>query len=42
MRWEYIPEGTPRVYASDFKPFPDPKFRELISDKVEKLLLGDL
>jgi D-amino peptidase len=40
MRWEYIPEGSPRVYASDFKPFPDPRSKELSSDKVEKLLLG--
>jgi D-aminopeptidase len=40
MRWEYIPEGSPRVYASDFKPFTDPKFKELRSDRVEKLLLG--
>jgi D-amino peptidase len=40
MRWEYIPAGSPRVYASDFKPFPDPKSRELSSDRVEKLLSG--
>lgn len=40
IRWDYIPEGTPRVYADDFKPFPNPKFKELSSDSVEKLLLG--
>jgi D-amino peptidase len=40
LRWDYIPEGTPRVYAPDFKPFPDPVFRELTSGSVEKLLLG--
>jgi D-amino peptidase len=40
MRWEYIPEGSPRVYAPDFKPFPDPRFRELSSGNVEKMLLG--
>jgi D-amino peptidase len=40
MRWEYIPEGSPRVYAPDFKPFKDPKFRELSSVSVENLLLG--
>ncbi len=40
MRWEYIPEGTPRVYALDFKPFSNPKYKELSSDNVEKLLVG--
>jgi D-amino peptidase len=41
MRWEYIPSGSPRVYASDFKPLAKPKTKELTSDSVEKMLLGD-
>ncbi|HNX79810.1 MAG TPA: M55 family metallopeptidase [Prolixibacteraceae bacterium] len=41
MRWEYIPQGSPRVYAPDFKPFPDPKTKELTSASVEKILVGD-
>jgi D-amino peptidase len=41
LRWEYIPQGSPRVYAPDFKPFPDPKTKESTSGSVEKMLLGD-
>jgi D-amino peptidase len=41
MKWEYIPKDSPRVYASEFKPFPDPKTKELTSGSVEKMLLGD-
>lgn len=40
MKWDYIPEGSPRVYADDFKPFTNPKFKELTYDSVEKLLKG--
>lgn len=40
MKWDYIPEGSPRVYADDFKPFTSPKSKELTSDSVEKLLSG--
>jgi D-amino peptidase len=40
MKWDYIPEGSPRVYADDFKPFTNPKSKELTSDSVEKLLSG--
>jgi len=41
MRWEYIPKGSPRVYAPDFKAIADPKTREFTSGSVEELLLGD-
>ncbi len=41
MRWEYIPKGSPRVYAPDFKAIADPKTKELTSGSVEELLLGD-
>jgi D-amino peptidase len=41
LKWEYIPKDSPRVYAADFKPFPDPKTKELTSGSVEKMLLGD-
>jgi D-amino peptidase len=41
LRWEYIPKDSPRVYAADFKPFPEPKTKELTSGSVEKMLLGD-
>jgi D-amino peptidase len=41
LQWEYIPQGSPRVYAPDFKPFPEPRTRELTSGSVEKMLLGD-
>lgn len=40
MKWDFIPEGSPRVYADDFKPFTNPKSKELTSDSVEKLLSG--
>jgi hypothetical protein len=41
LLWEYIPKDSPRVYAPDFKPFTEPKTKELTSGSVEKMLLGD-
>ncbi len=40
MKWDYIPEGSPRVYMPGFVPTPDPKTKVAISnDSVEGLLL---
>ena len=40
MKWDYIPEGSPRVYSDEFKPFTNPRTKELTSGSVEKLLSG--
>jgi D-amino peptidase len=40
LRRELIPEGSPRVYADDFKPLPNPRFNEQSGSSVEKLLLA--
>lgn len=41
LRWDYIPAGTPRVYAPEFVRFADPRHKEITADSVEKLLVGD-
>jgi D-amino peptidase len=42
IRWEYIPDGHPRVYDPKFIPVTNPRSTEKRSENsIEKLLLGD-
>jgi len=42
IRWEYIPNGHPRVYDPKFIPVIDPRFEERSSENsIEQILLGD-
>ena len=42
IRWEYIPDGHPRVYDLNFKPVIDPRSTERSSENsIEQILLGD-
>jgi len=42
IRWEYIPNGHPRVYDPKFIPVMDPRSEERSSENsVEQILLGD-
>ena len=42
IRWEYLPNGHPRVYDPKFIPVADPRYEEKSSENsIEKILLGD-
>jgi len=42
IRWEYIPNGHPRVYDPSFVPVIDPQSEERSSENsIERILLGD-
>ena len=42
IRWEYIPNGHPRVYDPKFIQVADPRSEEKSSENsIEKILLGD-